>query len=116
MKIQTSFRLSISALLASSLSRPTSRPFSPGWGTVESESPELEGAVGVLRWGRGEGPACETVVIVREKRRPGSPLRELEDRTLRSAWRWSLNVVAGPNFAGKASLGPPSVYLIFDTI
>jgi len=84
MKIQTSFRLSISALLASSLSRPTSRPFSPGWGTVESESPELEGAVGVLRWGRGEGPACETVVIVREKRRPGSPLRELEDRTLRS--------------------------------
>jgi len=101
MKIQTSFRLSISALLASSLSRPTSRPFSPCWGTVESESPELEGAVGVLRWGRGEGPACETVVIVREKRRPGSPLRELEDRTLRSAWRWSLNVVAGPNFAGS---------------
>ena len=61
----TSFRLSTNAVRATSLSTPTSKPFSVSFGMVLSESPEVEGAVAVDMFVAClDGPATFELVIV----------------------------------------------------
>ena len=53
----TSFKASTRELRINSLSKLTSSPFSSGCGTVDSESPEVDGAGGASKNRAFEGPA-----------------------------------------------------------